>query len=116
MRDLKSGGGAPAATRIPQRARGPPPDHSARARPGPADAGLRPGLVLLATGPPSRRPGLPLGPAAHPRAAATVGVGPQRGAPVGVAEPVAQPLDVVVEPLFPPRHRRPRHASSPHGA
>ena len=43
-------------------------------------------------------------------------VGPQRGAPVGVAEHVAQPLDVVVEPLFPPRHRRPRHASSPHGA
>ena len=35
-------------------------------------------------------------------------VGPQRRAPVGVAQHVAQPLDVVPEPLLPARHRRPR--------
>jgi hypothetical protein len=33
-----------------------------------------------------------------------------------VAEHVAQALDVVVEPLFPIRHRRPRPAASPHVA
>src|SRR5690349_24431998 len=43
--------------------------------PCPAGAGLRPGLVLLAAGAPGRRSGLLLGPTAHARAAATVGVG-----------------------------------------
>src|SRR5690349_22108242 len=42
--------------------------------PCPAGAGVRPGLVLLAAGAPGRRSGLPLGPMAHARAAATVGL------------------------------------------
>jgi hypothetical protein len=58
----------------PQRARDPPPDRPPRARPGPADTGLRAGLVLLATGAPSRRPGVPLRPPDQARAASTVGL------------------------------------------